>query len=236
MTREHAPVDLAEVLSDVARTLSSESSLEETMRAIAEGSVRTVPGADYAGITLVRSRKSLEPVAATDDLVAESDRAQQDLGEGPCLDAIWTEETVSVEDLEHDERWPRFGKRALELGVRSMLSFQLFTEGNNLGALNLYSRETSAFDEESEHIGLLFATHAAVALRGAQQERHLSEAIRSRDVIGMAKGILMERHKIDEQLAFSLLVKTSQSSDMKLHDIAAFLVRTGDADATGAPS
>ena len=115
-----------------------------------------------------------------------------------------------------------------------MLAFQLYTDGRNLGALNLYSRQPNAFGEEAEHIGLLFATHAAVALRGAQKEKQLLQAVENRDTIGMAKGILMERHKINGDQAFGLLVRASQNGHLKLSDVADILVRTGEEDASAA--
>src|SRR3954469_13474280 len=130
--------------------------------------------------------------------------------------------------MTHERRWPRFGPRAVDLGVVSLLSIQLFTDGHNLGALNLYSREAHAFDDnDAEQVGLLFATHAAVALRGAQQEMELKVAIDRRDVIGMAKGFLIERYKVDPEPAFAMLVRTSQAGHVKLHDVADFLVQSG---------
>ena len=126
--------------------------------------------------------------------------------------------------METETRWPRFTRRAFDLGVRSMLSFQLFTD-DSLGALNLFSRESHAFTAESEHVGTLFASHAAIALRGAQQEKQLNETLVTRDLIGQAKGILMERHQIDGHTAFEMLVKASQNSNTKLIDVATFLIK-----------
>lgn len=219
--------DLAEVLGELARSLEAESSLDELLSAITASSVTTIPGVDYAGITLVKDRRELQSVAPTDDLVVEADRAQEVNREGPCLDAIREHDTFRVDDLENDQRWPRYRPAALELGVRSSLSFQLFTEARTLGALNLYSRRAHAFDEDAEQIGLLFAAHAAVALRGAQQVNELRKALHNRDTIGMAKGILIERHKISPDRAFGMLVRTSQQTHVKLHEVAEFLVRSG---------
>lgn len=218
--------DLAAVLSRVALALSDESGMEETLAAATASSVDTVPGADYAGVSLVEDRQHVRSLAATNELVARTDKTQEELGEGPCLDAIWDEKLVRVDDMQREERWPAFAPRALELGVRSMLAFQLFTDGRYLGALNLYSCEAHGFSDESEHTGLLFASHTAIALRGAQQEMHLNEAIANRDLIGQAKGILMERYRISADQAFRLLVSSSQQEHVKLRQIAHLLVRT----------
>lgn len=220
-------VDRAQVFGDIARHLESQADLAEVLRSITASSVDTVPGADYAGISLVKNLQEIESVAPTHDLVYQADQAQEELGEGPCLDAVWQHDTVRVDDLESEQRWPRYRERALALGVRSSLSFQLFTEGRNLGALNLYSGRSHAFGDESEHVGLVFASHAAVALRGSQKESQLKDALLSRDVIGMAKGILIERYKIDDDQAFQMLVQASQTAHVKLRNVADFLVRTG---------
>ncbi|MGH3607738.1 MAG: ANTAR domain-containing protein [Pseudonocardiaceae bacterium] len=143
------------------------------------------------------------------------------------MDAIYVEQTVRVSDTASEDRWPEFAKRAAQLGVGSMLSFQLYVVGDNLGALNLYNREPDAFDDESEHVGLLFASHAAVAMAGAQRNEQLIRAIGTRDLIGQAKGILMDRHKLTAEQAFLLLVRASQATHTKLRDIAEQLTTVG---------
>ncbi|MBW3618514.1 MAG: ANTAR domain-containing protein [Proteobacteria bacterium] len=118
-------------------------------------------------------------------------------------------------------------QRAEEVGVASMLAVQMYVDGEDLGALNLASAQVGAFDDESEHVALLFASHAAVAMAGAQRQEQLRTGMQRRDVIGQAKGILMERHKINGDQAFSVLVGVSQSTNRKPHDIADELVHTG---------
>ena len=125
--------------------------------------------------------------------------------EGPCLEAAYKHRTVRVPDMAHETRWPLFSSRAAEAGARGMLSIQLWVEGDDLGALNLYSYEANAFTDESENIGLLVASHASVAFAETEKNRQLNEAVASRDVIGQAKGILMERHKITGEEALSLI-------------------------------
>jgi GAF domain-containing protein len=137
-------------------------------------------------------------------------------------------EVVRVDDLRTDPRWPRFGQRAVAHGVASMMSFQLYARDDNLGALNLYALEPHAFDDEAAHVGALLATHAAVALASTQTEANLRTALLSRDMIGQAKGILMERFKIDQSAAFELLVAVSQHTHRKLRDIAEDLTSTGE--------
>ena len=158
---------------------------------------------------------------------------QEEVGEGPCLETAFDQHTVLVPDLATDERWPRFSRRAAELGVRSMLSFQLYVEGDNLGALNLFSRSADAFDDRSVLVGELFAAHAAVAYSAAQRESVLERALASRELVGQAQGILMERGRLTADQAFAALQRTSQERNVKLAEVARRLVETGDLPAAG---
>jgi GAF domain-containing protein len=157
-------------------------------------------------------------------LVAEIDRLQYRTREGPCVDAIAEHETYRADDLAAESRWPRIALAAAEAGVRSMLSYRLFLTDTTLGALNLYAGGRDAFSDRTEQDGLMFATHATIALAAAQQEAHLRAAFEHRDTIGMAKGILMQRHDLDPVQAFRMLVEASQHSNTKLHEVAVWLV------------
>jgi GAF domain-containing protein len=234
-TGEVSADDLAVTLSLVARSLQDESSVQGTLDAIASAAVDTVPGARYAGLMLVRARRHIDTRAGTDDVVQLVDQAQFDTGEGPCLSAIFDQRTVRVANMSAEPRWPRFAARAIALGVRSMLSFQLFVEHDNLGALNLYADSADAFTDESEHVGLLFAAHAAVAMSDAQRLEQLDRAAEVRDLIGQAKGILMERHKLTAIQAFEALVRASQRTNTKLVDVARHLANTGELGAGNRP-
>ncbi len=223
-----AAEDLGEVMAQVARSLQEEhGDVEGTLRSVTATAVEAVPGAEECTITYVTGRRSVEPRAATGDLPQQVDELQGRLGEGPCLDAVWEQETVRIEDMRDEPRWPRFAAGAAELGVLSSLSVQLFVRGDNLGALNLYARRSHAFGEESEDVGLVLAAHAAVALAAAQQEEHLRRAVGNRDLIGQAKGILMERHRLTADQAFQVLARVSQQTNRKLVDVADELTQTG---------
>ena len=143
------------------------------------------------------------------------------------MDALWNQETVRVDDLGSDSRWPVLGPRAAERGIGSMLCLQLFVLRDTLGSLNLIAYEKSALTDESEHIGLLLASHAALAVASAQELDHSAIALANRDVIGQAKGILMERFKITAEQAFEVLTKVSQDTNRKVYAIAEALTLTG---------
>jgi GAF domain-containing protein len=186
-----------------------------------------VPGADEATITMVRPDRHCYSAAATAALASDFDVLQDRTGEGPCLDAIWHQETVRVDDLAADPRWPVLGPRAAERGVRSMLCLQLFVHRDTLGALNLLARATSAFTDESEHVGLLLASHAAIAVADAHHFENVTSALVNRDILGQAKGILMERFRITADRAFAVLAKVSQDTNRKVSAVAEDLARTG---------
>jgi GAF domain-containing protein len=216
-------VDAAQALRDVARSLEAEPDLQHVLEAIVASATDTVPGAEDAGVSL-REGKRLQTVAATSDLTKRINNIEHELDEGPCLQALLDQRSYRVDDMSQDTRWPRFAAAAEAHGVRSMLGYKLFTSGRSLGALDLYSSKLNAFDADSEVIGELFAAHAAIALTGSTQQVEFRRALSSRDTIGMAKGILMQRELITDDQAFSLLVCTSQKANIKVHDLADWLV------------
>ena len=220
--------DLASRLGDLARYLQDQDTVEGTLRGIVDAAVDTVPGARHAGVSVVRERRSMRTIAGSGPLVDRVDQAQIDFGQGPCLTALYEKQTVVLPNMAREERWPLFAARAAELGVGSMLSFQLYVIGDGLGALNLYSPDAHAFTDQSERVGLLFAAHAAVGMADAQKIEGLARAVDTRDLIGQAKGILIERHGLTGDQAFALLVRASQRSNTKLVHVAEYLVRSGE--------
>lgn len=140
--------------------------------------------------------------------------------------------TLRADDLRTDGRWPQWAAVAVDEGVLSVLSFQLFVQGDRMGALEVYADGPDVFDADAENIGLLRAAHAAIAMSDTRMVENLHRALMSRDVIGQAKGILMERFKIDSVQAFDLLIKASQTTHFKLHEIAEAFALTGEMPTT----
>ena len=221
------PQELASGFSDVARLLQAEGDTDAMLEELVASAVRMIPGAQDGSISVVTGRVEVTSQHPTSDFPRRIDVIQTDAGQGPCLDAAYEHETVRVPDMEHEQRWPRFARRAFEAGAGSMLSFQLWVEDDDLGALNLYSHDANAFDDESEQVGLLFASHAAVAFAGARKQDQLARAVDTRDLIGQAKGIIMERYSVGQDQAFRVLTRLSQNSHRKLRDVAEELTTTG---------
>ncbi|HEX5331822.1 MAG TPA: GAF and ANTAR domain-containing protein [Cellulomonas sp.] len=218
--------DLAVALSRIARNLEHKDDLQGTLDAIVGSAVGTVPGAQHASISMVKNRRQVTTTASTSELPRRTDQAQYDAGEGPCLDVLYKKQTVQVPDMATEQRWPGFSRRASELGAGSMLSVQLFVEGDDLGALNLLSESPHAFNDDSEHVALLFASHAAVALIGAERQAQFRDALVRRDHIGQAMGIVMERYGLSAKRSFAVLARLSQDQNLKLHDLARHIVYT----------
>jgi GAF domain-containing protein len=223
-----AASDLASRLSDLARELQHEDDADAMLAGIVHAALELVPHAADASISLVLGRRKIMSRAASSELPRRVDALQSETGQGPCLDASYEERIVNVADLSTESRWPDFSRRAFDLGARSMLSFQLFVDGDHLGALNLFGKDVGVFDAESERIGTLVAAHAAVAVAGSKQVTQLAQALDTRDLIGQAKGILMERFKITAQQAFLLLSRASSEMNIKLHDVAEHLTVSGE--------
>ncbi|MDI3213204.1 GAF and ANTAR domain-containing protein [Arthrobacter sp. AL12] len=219
---------LATRLGDIARELQHEENPDTVLAGIVHAALELVPHVAAASVSLVTGRRTIDSRAASSDLPRRVDALQSETGQGPCLDASYEELIVRVPDLSSDQRWPDFSRAAFKLGARSMLSFQLFVDGAHLGALNLFGSEAGAFDAESERIGALVAAHAAVAVAGSKQVSQLTQALDTRDLIGQAKGILMERFKITAQEAFLLLSRASSELNIKLHDVAEQLTLSGE--------
>jgi GAF domain-containing protein len=194
---------------------------------LAEHAAVEVPGAGYAGVTVTRNAKHIDTPAATHKWPILLDEIQQRHREGPCLTAAWEEKTIHVADLETDDRFPLYRRDALEqTPIRAIMSFQLFIAGETMGALNVYSEKTHAFGPDSRQIGLIFAAHFSVAWNAARRDEQFKRALASRDTIGQAKGMIMERYRVNPVQAFEVLRKLSQDSNVPLIQIATELIAT----------
>jgi hypothetical protein len=217
--------ELIDVMEQVAVSLRYPMELEDTLAAITLGAIQAVPGIEHASISITGKDGQIKTLVPTDMLAVQADELQYELGEGPCLDAVLDEPVVQVDDIRTDLRWPAYGPRAAkQLGIGSQLAFQFRAEPHARGGLNLYSSRPGDITTETRQIGVLFANLAAVALGWSRHEQTLTEAVGSRTRIGQAVGVLMERYRLDPDRAFGFLVRTSQTGNIKLRDVAAGIV------------
>ena len=214
---------IAEIVQELHGRSDADS--DTVIAELAEHAAVEIPGAQYAGVTISRKGKHVDTPAASHKWPVILDEIQQLHGEGPCLSAAWEERTVHVADLESDERFPLYRRDALErTPIRTIMAFQLFIAGSTMGALNVFAEEPNVFGRQSREIGLVFAAHSSVAWNSARREEQFRQALSSRDVIGQAKGLIMERYDVDAVRAFELLRKLSQDSNVPLIKIATDLV------------
>jgi hypothetical protein len=216
-----------------ARALFSTGGVEITLQAVVDLAVATIEGCDFAGIFVMKSGQVVVAVH-TDVLVAGIDNRQVAAGAGPCVDAIEQSLPVYVEDLAVDTRWPAFGREAAAAGIRSLLALRVASDGAR-GALSLYASYPSAFGAADRARGLVLAGLAGVAVAVAQareedvrQAENLRQALVTRELIGQAQGILMERERITAEQAFDILRGASQHLNVKLREVAQDLVDTGE--------
>ncbi|ADB29846.1 ANTAR domain protein with unknown sensor [Kribbella flavida DSM 17836] len=220
---------VADAMAEVTAALQSPSDLDETLAVITRSAAETVPGVLEASISLTHKDGRIETLAPTGQLAVHADELQYELHEGPCLDAALGEPMVLVGDLATDARWPVFGpKAAATLGLGAHLAFQFKAEPHARGALNLYCGEPYSLDDDSVHLASLFAGQVAVAMGWAKEGDTMSEALATRNVIGQAVGIVMERYTVDADRAFGYLVRLSQTSNTKLREVAASLVEAAN--------
>lgn len=214
-------------IAELVRSLHNrpDTDSDSVIAELAEHAAVEIPGAQYAGITVTRNSKHIETPAATHMYPMLLDKIQQRHQEGPCLTAAWEEKVVYVADLEIDDRFPHYRRDALaETPIRSIMAFQLFIVGETMGALNVYSEVPNAFGPDARTMGLIFAAHSSVAWNSARRDEQFKRALASRDMIGQAKGMIMERYGVDAVQAFDVLRKLSQDSNVPLIQIAAELV------------
>lgn len=199
---------------------------------VIELAAELVPGAQYAAVTVTRRRPLVETASATHNYPVLLDEIQNRFQQGPGLSAAASQDCVRVDDLSADDRWPRYRREALaQTPVRSVLSLGMLREGSTAAILNFYAEQARAFDEDSLNAGLVFATHAALVWDMTRRDQQFRAAVISRDVIGQAKGRMIERYDIDAAEAFAMLRQMSQDSNTPLA-VVANRVAAGDFRAT----
>lgn len=195
--------------------------------AVCAESVRLIDPARHAGVILALGRRHLEIVATTGPVPQQLDELQQQTGNGPCLAAAESQELIRIEDVTTDRRWPPFATLATDAGVRSMLCLPLHVDTTTFGTLSLYAESPRAFKDVTESVARVLAVLAAITLSESRGRSNLQRALESRDLIGQAKGIIMQARRVTADEAFALLVRRSQETNTKLVDVAEAVVTTG---------
>ena len=225
--------NVAELHEALAGVVIADRQLSDVLTEVNAIARRAMPSVEAASITLIKGEKPF--TAAYDGQMAlDADELQYERGYGPCMDAGRAGQVLLVDDMRSDRRWPDYAKDAAAHGVLSSLSVPLPFQGVTIGALNTYAGRSRVFDDHDVELAEEVAAWVAVAVGNAEAAARTSEdltllrtVMMSRALIEQAKGILMERHKIKEDEAFTALTHASQRTNTKLRDVAAELVRTG---------
>jgi len=195
---------------------------------------RAIAAAEASSITLIRGDEA-HTAAFEGQLALDAEEMQYQRGYGPCLDAARAGQVFVVTDMRTEERWPDYARQASERGVGSSLSVPLPLQGATIGAFNAYATRPDAFTDDDVTLGVEVSTwlavaagNSAAAARSAEDAEGLRLAMTSRATIEQAKGILMERHRLTADAAFTVLTHSSQRTNTKLRDVANHLVRTGE--------
>lgn len=207
-------------MAELARAVAVPKPAEEILAEVTSAAVELIPGAETAGILMITKGGKFESHAGTSDLPHELDMWQQLLQEGPCLEVALADLTVRTDDFREETRWPAYSAEAVKLGVLSGLSFKLYTADRTAGALNVFGYAPRAWSDEELLTGNVLSAHAAAAILAHTQGEQLTSAVASRDRIGQAKGIIMERFGVDDVRAFDMLRKLSQEGNTALVEVA----------------
>ncbi|MBB5957977.1 GAF domain-containing protein [Saccharothrix tamanrassetensis] len=225
--------ELAAVFVRVSGLLLSTETVNTALTQITALAKETFPGTVGAGITLLDPDGNRVTAAATDAVVERADHLQYELGQGPCL-AAWEERTVvRIDDLDRDGRWPDWVQAMTGVGLRSALSAPMVVGEEAMGAMKVYSPEAGVYGEREEHLLTMFASQAGILLanmRTREDARRVSddlrEAMRGRDVITLAKGVIMARDGADERTAFLTLADTARQRRETLRQASEHLVQS----------
>ncbi|HEY3530152.1 MAG TPA: GAF and ANTAR domain-containing protein [Nocardioides sp.] len=214
----------ADDFAEIAASLHDTDTFEETLDKVLEFALKAV-GGDYAGVLFVR-RGRVETIAATSPVVSRLDQLQMHLDDGPDVALTHDRRSVLVRDTSSESRWPRWAQAAAQAGVRSMIGARLYVSGDVMGSLNVYAERPGNFNEDDQAVAQVLARHAAIALSNVEEQSGLLRALDSRKLIGIAEGILMERFGLNDDQAFGVLRRYSQTRNIKLRDVAQIVVDT----------
>lgn len=215
----------------------SDQTAQVVLELLTATAVQTVTSSSGAGITLTAPDGKPMTAAGTDALVERADALQYELDEGPCLTAWHEQRTIRVADLAAEERWPRWARAAVDMGIRSVLSSALVVGARSVGALKLYAREPEAFSGHDEATASLFAAQSAILVDSARTFRNagelsdeLRDMLHKRDAVTRATGLIMGRDRVPEDIAFGSLISLAKRQGRSVHSVAARLLssqRTG---------
>lgn len=220
--------DLTRALAQAARRWHAQPEESALAESVLDDVLSLLPPRAGAAVTLLDGDGTTPRTAGTTRAALDLEALQHRVHQGPVVDAL-AGSVVASPDLGVEPRWPLVVPEAVGHGVRSLLCLPLDTGRQVLGVLSVYC--TTPTDGSRLDRGLLdaVATHAALAVQQVRQVVQLTAALVNRDVVGQAKGMLMERYGLSADAAFGLLVRAAQDTQRAVRDVAVRLTLTGEA-------
>jgi GAF domain-containing protein len=212
------------LLADLVEELNSPRDLdiEDVMTRVVDFAAAALGVTD--GSIFLSHRTSAGPlfesVVPTSPEVVKVDELQHEIGQGPSVDAVRSDDAIVCTDLTRDERWPSWSEAALSVGITGVISARLRAREQTIGALNLYSRAGTTMTVADVDTARQLAKHVAALLAATINQSTLNDALLSRSAIARAQGVLMERYGMTEDRAFELLKRVSQQNTVKIREIA----------------
>ena len=228
------PPDITRAFTELADIVYSGANGQEALDAVVRVTAQVMPGADHVSISTLDSGAQLHTRAATDDVARLMDRLETEAQQGPCIDSIRKESVQRDEDIAASTAWPVLAKLTLErTPVRGMVGYQLLNGADGRAALNVFSDTPGALTPESADIGAMLAAFTSVALSAVEARasaENLRRGLVSNREIGKAIGLLMAAHDVNDAQAFEILRSASNTTNVRLADLAARITRHGKHD------
>lgn len=172
-------------------------------------------------------------VACSGEEARRLDEQQYAFDDGPCLTALRRGTVILVRDMESDDRWEHYASAVSGEGIRAVLAVPIPTDPGSAAALNCYSRLPDAFDTATvarvEQHAVAISRILRLALRvhpGEAYPDHLRSALKSRAIIDAAVSLIMIQNRCSRDQAMELLHLAALASDVKLHAMAADILRS----------
>jgi GAF domain-containing protein len=228
MIKKYPLDELSTALGRIMGLLLTEEKVGHAVQHLSRAVKDSIPGTIGAGVSILDSQARQVSSGSTDEIVKRADALQYELGQGPCLTAWATQQSVLVHDVATDPRWPDWSAAVSSMPIRSLLSSPLMANGQAIGAMKIYAASPGAFEDATTALMELFASPAATLLSHIQTaeiperiSESLQSALYSRDLINRACGILMERLKLTEDAALQQLMREARATQSTLKEVSA---------------
>jgi GAF domain-containing protein len=225
---EHGHIDPAALERSLQQLAGQggDQDLHEAMQQVLEAA-RVMFHATGTGLMFIDENAALRYVAATDEAGKLLEQRQEELGKGPCVDALTFDVIVQSEDLAADDRWPELRPDVTAAGVRAVLGVPVHLAGTAIASLDAYVDEPYRWDDSEIRALEAYANLIGNIVAGALQARRrgelaeqLQQALDNRVTIERAVGMIMALRGLDAVSAFNELRRAARNRGRKVVSVA----------------